>query len=116
MRKLFPRASRIGDVAVAVLLAILLSLFVTANATAQQRQPPPCAPYPQWKAELERVGQKLIGVGTIGETHAVLFWSTVGGDFWTVLSVEATTRRACVIAAGQEWDQGRIPAHGERSA
>ena len=93
-------------------LALLMSLYVTASHAQQA----PCGPFAEWKAALEKAHQQLIGIGPVGETHAVMFWSTPGGEHWTILSVEAATRRACVIAAGADWDQGRIPAIGERSA
>lgn len=92
-------------------LAILMSLYVTASPAQQQ----PCAPFAQWKAALEKAKQKLIGLGPIGETHVVMFWATPGGEHWTILSVD-TTGKACAMAAGADWDQGRIPAIGERSA
>ena len=92
-------------------LAILLSLSVTASFAQQ----PPCAPFEQWKIALTKVKQRLIGIGPVGETHVVMFWATQGGTYWTILNVD-TSGKACVMAAGADWDQGRIPAIGEREA
>ena len=70
-----------------------------------------------WKAALEgaRPAQKMIGLGPVGNSHVVMFWASQGGAHWTILSVDATGK-TCAMAAGADWDQGRIPGIGERDA
>ena len=116
MRKLLASATGIGDAASVFVILVLATLFFATWARAQT-QPPPCMPFAEWKAALEgaRPAQKMIGLGPVGNTHVVMFWASQGGAHWTILSADATGK-TCAMAAGADWDQGRIPGIGERDA
>src|SRR5687768_13188129 len=116
IRKLWASATGLGDAGVVIVVFILATLFLATMASAQT-QPPPCMPFAEWKAALEgaRPAQKMIGIGPVGDTHVVMFWASQGGAHWTILSVDATGK-TCAMAAGADWDQGRIPGIGERDA
>jgi hypothetical protein len=115
MRKFWSSATGIGDAASVFVILILATLFFATWASAQT--PPPCMPFAEWKAALEgaRPAQKMIGLGPVGNTHVVMFWASQGGTHWTILSADATGK-TCAMAAGADWDQGRIPGIGERDA
>jgi hypothetical protein len=117
MRKLLHSATGIGDAASVVIILILVLLFFANMASAQQSAPPPCMSFAEWKTALEgaRPKQKMIGLGPVGTTHVVMFWSSQGGQTWTILQSDVTGK-TCVMAAGLGWDQGRIPGIGERDA
>jgi hypothetical protein len=117
MRKLLHSATGIGDAASVVIILVLALLFLMNMAHAQQQTMPPCMSFADWKTALEgaRPKQKMIGLGPVGDSFVIMFWSSQGGQTWTILKAD-TTGKTCVMAAGLSWDQGRIPGIGERDA
>jgi hypothetical protein len=118
MRKLWNSATGIGDAASVVIILVLALLFLVNMAHAQQQQTMPvCMAFKDWKTALEgaRPAQKMIGLGAVGDQFVIMFWSSQGGQTWTILQSD-TTGKTCVMAAGLSWDQGRIPGIGEREA
>jgi hypothetical protein len=117
MRKLWNSATGIGDAASVVIILVLALLFLMNMAHAQQPQQPVCMAFKDWKVALEgaRPKQKMIGLGAVGNEFVIMFWSSQGGQTWTILQSDVTGK-TCVMAAGLGWDQGRIPGIGERDA
>jgi hypothetical protein len=117
MRKLWSTATGIGDAASVVIILVLALLFLMNMAHAQQPQTAPCMAFKDWKVALEgaRPAQKMIGLGAVGDQFVIMFWSSQGGQTWTILQSD-TKGKTCVMAAGLGWDQGRIPGIGERDA
>jgi hypothetical protein len=116
MRKLWNLG--IGETATVVLILVLALLFLVNMAHAQQQpQQPVCMAFKDWKVALEgaRPKQKMIGLGAVGNEFVIMFWSSQGGQTWTILQSDVTGK-TCVMAAGLSWDQGRIPGIGEREA
>jgi hypothetical protein len=119
MRRLWNSATGIGDAASVALILVLFLLFLMNMAHAQQSQQtmPVCMAFKDWKTALEgaRPAQKMIGLGAVGDQFVIMFWSSQGGQTWTILQSD-TKGKTCVMAAGLSWDQGRIPGIGERDA
>jgi hypothetical protein len=119
MRRLWNSATGIGDAASVALILVLFLLFLMNMAHAQQPQQsmPVCMAFKDWKVALEgaRPAQKMIGLGAVGDQFVIMFWSSQGGQTWTILQSDVTGK-TCVMAAGLSWDQGRIPGIGERDA
>jgi hypothetical protein len=101
------------DLLIAAIFALALLLLSIGHARAQQS--PPCLPVKQFHEALTKAHQTMVGVGHVGEGYVILFYAAPDGNFFTILSVDLKGR-ACVLAAGADWDQGRIPSSTARDA
>lgn len=93
----------------------LIGLLLLSAGHARSQQSPPCLPVKEFHDALTKAKQTMVGVGHVGENYVILFYAAPDGNFFTILSVDLKGR-ACVLAAGADWDQGRIPASGQREA
>jgi hypothetical protein len=121
MRKLWNSATGIGDAATVLVILILATLFLTAQAFAQQPPQPPrqqmCGPFGQMREQLaSQYRETEIGTGMIGEGTALLMlFASPDGKTWTILQL-SPQGVACVAAAGTDWDAGQMPRNDERGA
>lgn len=107
---------RIDRIIAAIALLGLVLVLAGVSIAGAQQTPPPCMPFKEYSDNLAKgFKQQLISLGMIGNDHVLMVYVSPGGETWTIIAVD-TKGIACGIAAGNAWDQGRVPAIGERGA